>query len=95
MASLPSTGELTWKIGGAMGKARSADVALLRYAYLLLFRMFVYGAIVTSAMTRIRAQICAPEEHILPHRWILPEMQCPMRRLELTLSLRQWKPSHF
>lgn len=45
-------------------------IALLKIAYLMLFRVFGYGAIFTPNMNKIREQIISPKEQIINFKFI-------------------------
>lgn len=45
--------------------------ALLKIAYLFLFRLFGYAAVIPSSMQSVRQQILNPAENILPKSWIV------------------------
>jgi len=85
LASLPDSDQLTWKMGGSLGKPRLADIALLRYGYLMLFRQFGYGAIVHETMRRVRDQINKPDEQILPYSWVLMDIGYPDESLGVNI----------
>jgi hypothetical protein len=85
ISSLPPNGELGWEFGGTIGNAHFADVGLLRYAYLMLFRMFGYGAIFYQAMMRTCDQIRNPTEQILPRSWILTGLPMPDDALGISI----------
>ena len=49
----------------------SPSIALLKTAYLYLFRTFGYGVLMSSAMRHVQEQIQSPAKMILPRTWIL------------------------
>lgn len=69
--NLPRTCDLELKMGARMGKPHLADIACLRYAYLMLFRLFGYAAIFYPEMMKIRDQIVNPNDEIIPRSWII------------------------
>lgn len=50
---------------------QNAAVALLKVAYLSVFRLFGYAALIPESMQSVRRQIMNPFEPILPRRWIV------------------------
>lgn len=71
--------EGTRKFGGdftvTWGKPRYREVALLRIAYLMVFRVFGYGPITHNDMLCIRNQILHPDEEIIPGDWSLGKIE--------------------
>lgn len=53
------------------GKSGSPAVALLKTAYLFIFRLFGYGVIVHPVLQTVREQIQEPTGNILPRSWLV------------------------
>jgi hypothetical protein len=64
--------DLTGRFSFSLGKRHLADVALLRIAYLIAFRVLGYGYIFQRNLTPVREQIKNPTADILPKKWVLP-----------------------
>jgi hypothetical protein len=93
--SLPTESSITWRVKMRVGKPRFADVAVLRYAYLSLFRMFGYGAIVYPAMQRVREQILNPSEQILHKGWTIWNIGVPDEAVGVNIVTRPYEVRSF
>lgn len=58
----------------SIGNRSLWEAALLRIAYLMVFRLFGYGALTHSNMLLVRDQIRNPDKNILPRSWLLGRM---------------------
>jgi hypothetical protein len=54
------------------GKERPTKIGFLRIAYLLLFKLFGYGAILFPSYNPIRLQILNPDDEVLSPNWLVP-----------------------
>lgn len=61
----------SWQFSIKTGNTLSAEINLLRIAYLMAFRLFGYGYVMHPNSLAVREQIRNPKQEILPRAWVL------------------------